>query len=91
MKNMLRVCAVNDGARSVLATFTDRDTMQKDAILWVDDVLRATTGFCLLSRLNDIQAACRKGDKTVFPDKFAMPLCIVNLAIKEFNLEITEE
>ena len=91
MKNMLRVCAVNDGTRRVLATFTDRDTMQEDAIRWVDDVLHATTGFCLLSRLNDIQTACRKNDKTVFPDKFAMPLCVVNLAIKEFNLEITEE
>lgn len=85
---MIRINCVLNGGRTSLATFAD----EANAIDWLDNVIAATTGKSLMSRLNEIQLECRnENGETLFPNKSAMPLCIVNLAVKEFNLEITEE
>lgn len=85
---MIRINCVLDGERTPLATFVD----EANAIDWLDNVIVATTGESLMSRLNKIQLECRnENGETLFPDKSKMPLCIVNLVLKEFNLEIKED
>lgn len=85
---MIRINCVLDGERTPLATFAD----EANAIDWLDTVLVATTGESLRSRLNEIQLECRdENGKTLFPDKNKLPLCIVNLVLKEFNLETKDE
>jgi len=64
---------------------------QREAMEWADAALLAIAGESLIGELNDIQAECNLDkDPKPFPDKFAMPLCIVNLVLKEFNLELRE-
>ena len=67
---------------------------QEDAMRWVDNLLEAIEGYSFLSELNEIQAECNphswgtpENDK-VFPDKFKMPLKIINLVLKEHGLKI---
>lgn len=60
---------------------------------WLDTLLSQTSHFSFLSKLNDIQRECniRKAvaDKyDVFPNKFTMPLVIVNLVLAPFGIEI---
>ena len=87
-----KVYALVSGERRCLTAFADRGTAREDAIRWIEDTLVATTGQSLMLKLNDIQLGCRsENGETLFPDKFTMPLCIVNLVLKEFNLEIKEE
>lgn len=61
---------------------------------WLDSLLYAVKGFRLLSALNDIQTECNpknaamnEADK-VFPNKFSMPLIILNLVLKEHGLKV---
>lgn len=61
---------------------------QKEATLWLDCMLDAVANFSLMSKLNEIQ--CETGEG-VFPSKFEIPLVIVNLVLKEFNLCLVEE
>lgn len=85
---MIRINCVLDGERMSLTTVLN----EANAIGWLDNVIVATTGESLMSRLNEVQLGCRNGDgETLFPDKDKMPLCIVNLVLKEFNLEIEED
>lgn len=85
---MIRINCVLDGERMSLATFMN----EANTIGWLDNVIAATTGKSLMSRLNEIQLGCRnENGETLFPDKDKMPLCIVNLVLKEFNLEIEED
>lgn len=65
---------------------------QGEAMAWADMVLLATAGESLIGELNDIQGECNLDrDPKPFPGKFAMPLCIVNLVLREFNLMIKED
>lgn len=81
-------CILRDGSRMTAQIVPN----ESNAIGWADNVIYAITGESLMSRLNDIQLGCRsENGETLFPDKFTMPLCIVNLVLKEFNLEIKEE
>jgi len=77
-----------DGGGDIL----DREPALSKAITWLDNLLVGTSRFSLLSKLNDIQAECNL-DKNPppFPNKYAMPLGIVNLLIKEFGLQIEED
>ena len=100
-KKKLRVsCYSHDpaiGYTRILAVFEDGNTAldqesaQSKAMYWLDDLLVATKKFSLFSALNNIQAECNL-DKNPppFPDKTTMPLCIVNLVLKEHGLEIEE-
>ena len=100
--NKLRVtCYTNDpgiGDKRILAVFEDgnscldQQTAQSKAMDWLDDLLDATKDFSLYSALNKIQAECNL-DKNPppFPNKTTMPLCIVNLVLKEHGLEIEED
>lgn len=82
-------------------TFYTGET-QQGAMCWADNLLRCVNGFSLMSKLNDIQSDCNRnvelpkeagGGRMVvecFPNKYEMPLIIVNLVIKEHGLKIEE-
>lgn len=60
-------------------------------ICWLENVLMATNRFSLLSELNDVQADCHdENGKTVFPDKYEMPIKIINLLIQKFKLRVVD-
>ena len=55
-------------------------------------MLVAVKGFSLFSELNRIQEECNVGrDPQPFPYKMEMPLCILNLVLKEHGLELKED
>ena len=88
-----------NGTRRTLAEFEDghggvldQQTAQSKAMDWIDDLLDATKNFSLYAALNDIQAECNLDkDPKLFPDKTKMPLCIVNLVLKEHGLRLEED
>lgn len=99
---MIRIiCDTNDpdeGDCRTLATFEDGDTVfdqakaKTKALCWLDDMLVAVKGFSLFSELNRIQEECNVGrDPQPFPYKMEMPLCILNLVLKEHGLELKED
>lgn len=101
LKRLSVTCFSNDpaiGVKRTLAVFEDgnscldQSTAQSKAMDWLDDMLDATKGFSLYSALDEIQSKCNL-DKNPppFPDKTTMPLCIVNLVLKEHGLEIEED
>lgn len=67
---------------------------QKEVMEWIEDLLNSVKNTSLLMALNEIQAECNlhswgMPDKDkVFPDKFQMPLCIINLVLKEHGLKV---
>ena len=69
---------------------------QQDAMLWIDDLLSSVKNISFLGILNNIQAECnlrhwgekQKDEYEIFPDKFKMPLCIINLVLKEHGLKV---
>ena len=88
----------NEDDLRTLATFEDGNTVldqekaESKALYWLDDMLDAVKGFSLFSALNDIQAECNLGkDPEPFPSKTEMPLCILNLVLKEHGLELKED
>ena len=95
------VCDTNDpneGNFRTLATFEDGDTFldqqkaKSKALYWLDDMLDSVKGFSLFSVLNEIQAECNLDkDPQPFPSKTEMPLCILNLVLKEHGLKLMEE
>lgn len=73
-------------------TVLDRQTAKSKALHWLDDMLDAVKGFSLFTALNDIQAECNLDqDPKPFPSKMEMPLCILNLVLREHGLELEEE
>ena len=101
LKKLRVTCWSNDpdiGNTRTLATFVDGNDVldmepaQSKALYWLEDLLDATNNFSLFVALNKIQAECNL-DKNPppFPDKTTMPLCIVNLVLKEHGLEIEED
>lgn len=99
---MIRItCYTNDpvgGDRRTLAKFEDgdtafdRETALSKALGWLDDMLDAVKGFSLFTALNDIQAECNLDkEHPPFPNKYAMPLCILNLVLKEHGLTLEED
>ena len=64
---------------------------ERDVIGWLDELLMRTNGFSLLGELNDIQCECRcaaENGGQSFPDKFAIPLKILNYAIRPYGLRV---
>ena len=101
LKKLRVTCFSNDpdiGDKRILAVFEDgnscldQQTAQAKAMDWLDDLLDATKNFSLYSALNEIQVECNL-DKNPppFPKKTTMPLCIVNLVLKEHGLQIEED
>ena len=99
---MIRItCYTNDpdeGDCRTLAKFEDGNTAfdqqkaKSKALYWLDDMLDAVKGFSLFSALNKIQAECNLDkDPKPFPSKTEMPLCILNLVLKEHGLELEED
>ena len=99
---MIRItCFSNDpygDERRTLAEFEDGDTVldqqkaKSKALYWLDDMLDAVKGFSLLSALNDIQVECNLDkEHPPFPNKTEMPLCILNLVLKEHGLRLEED
>lgn len=93
-------CFSNDpdvGDCRTLAAFEDGDTVldqekaKSKALYWLDDMLDAVKGFSLFAALNRIQAECNLDrDPKPFPSKTEMPLCLLNLVLKEHGLELKE-
>ena len=102
LKRLSVTCWTTDpdiGDKRTLATFVDgndvldREPAQSKAMYWLDDLLEATKNFSLFDALETIQAECNL-DKNPPPfpaDLTTMPLCIVNLVLKEHGLEIEED
>lgn len=99
---MIRItCYSNDpdiGDCRTLAKFEDGNTVldqekaEYKALCWLDDMLVAVKGFSLFKALSDIQAECNLDrDPEPFPSKTEMPLCILNLVLKEHGLELEED
>ena len=68
------------------------------AIEFINGLLFATNGFYFLSALNDIQTDAmfnrtqfEKDDVVPFPDKYTMPLSVLNLVLKPYHISIKEE
>ena len=64
---------------------------QERVTYWLDNLLHAVCGIHFLSRLNDLQNACMscaEGGKEAFPDKFAIPLYVLNLMLQPYNLKV---
>ncbi len=60
---------------------------------WIEELLLRVANSSLMGELNTIQACCSncaEGGVAAFPDKFAIPLVIVNLVLKKFNLSIVQ-
>ena len=101
LKRLSVTCFSNDpsiGDKRRLAVFEDGNSCldqqpaQSKAMDWLDDLLDATKGFSLYSALKKIQTECNL-DKNPppFPYLITMPLCIVNLVLKEHGLQIEED
>lgn len=99
---MIRItCLSNDpvdcGRRTLVRfedghTALDQETALSKALGWLDDMLYAVKGFSIFMALNKIQDECNLDkDPPPFPDKTEMPLCILNLVLKEHGLEIEED
>ena len=71
---------------------------KRGAIEWVDKVLSEVKNFSLLGALNEIQGVCdvlgpadKNGDAQMiecFPDKYEIPLLLINLVLKEHGIRI---
>ncbi len=71
---------------------------KRSAIEWVDKVLSELKNFNLLETLNEIQSVCKvigpadkHGDAQMiecFPNKYEMPLLLINLVLKEHGIRI---
>lgn len=87
-----------EGDRRTLAKFEDghtvfdQETALSKALSWLDDMLDAVKNFSFFAALTDIQVECNLDkEHPPFPDKRAMPLCILNLVLKEHGLELELE
>ena len=80
-----------------LATFEDGNTAfdqepaLSKAIYWLEDLLGVVKGSSLLLALDEVQIECNLDkDPPPFPSKAKMPLCILNLVLKEHGLQLEE-
>lgn len=77
-----------------LASF-EGDNAQENAMAWVEDLLLSVARKSLMSALNDIQCKCNEGHNPdgpqIFPNKYTMPLCIINLVLKEHRIWLEED
>lgn len=69
-----------------------RAESQEAVTCWLDIVLYAVTRgrFSLMSELNEIQSECNDDEMERFPNKFTIPLMIVNLVLQPYGLWIKE-
>jgi hypothetical protein len=99
---MIRItCCSHDpdeGSCRTLAKFEDgntafdRLTSKSKALYWLDDMLDAVKGFSLFTELNRLQAECNLDkDPKPFPNKTEIPLCILNLVLREHRLKLEED
>lgn len=73
-------------------TVLDQETALSKALDWLDDMLDAVKGFSLYTALDRIETACNAGkDPKPFPSATEIPLCILNLVLKEHGLELEED
>lgn len=78
-----------------LATFKDGDSVFdmepaiSKALSWLDDMLSAVRGFDLIDELNKLRHKLNQGNSPEpFPTYVSLPVEIVELMLKEFNLMI---
>lgn len=61
------------------------------ALNWCEDVVRAVSGKSIWSELNTIQTSIDTKVNPSFVYKDRMPLVIINLVLRQFNLELIRE
>lgn len=91
---MNSVVAYNGNERILLFDCESRS----EAMNKVEVLLTAVVGdgcdSILMSKLNEIQQEAQYGsgkvNEKLFPNKYEMPLSIINLILEKYNLEITE-
>ena len=97
MKHVSIKCCSNDFDRCdrELATFKDGDSaLDKEpamskALSWLDDMLSAVRGFDLIAELEKLRCKLNQGKSPEpFPTYVSLPVEIVDLMLKEFNLMI---
>lgn len=78
-----------------LASFKDGDSVldmesaMSKALSWLDDLLSAVKGFDLIDELEKLRHKLNQGKSPEpFPTYISLPVEIVELMLKEFNLEI---
>lgn len=78
-----------------LATFKDGDSAldqepaMSKALSWLDDMLSAVKGFDLIAELEKLRCKLNQGKSPEpFPTYLTLPVEIVDLMLKEFNLMI---
>lgn len=78
-----------------LATFKDGDSVldrelaMSKALSWLDDMLSAVRGFDLIDELEKLRHKLNQGKSPEpFPTYISLPVEIVELMLKEFNLRI---
>lgn len=84
-----------DMNRREIATFKDGDCVldkepaMSKALSWLDDVLSAVRGFDLIDELEKLRHKLNQGKSPEpFPTNLSLPVEIVELMLKEFNLMI---
>ena len=101
LARMRITCWSNDpdiGDNRTLATFVDGNDVldmepaKSKALYWLEDLLDATNNFSLFNTLREIQVESNfNKNPPPFPDAISMPLCIVNLVLKEYGLTLEED
>lgn len=87
MDNLIQVFTCKKGERKEkINTFSSIDC----ALIWIDKVLESVNGFSLYSELNKIQTEVNCEINPSFANKSCIPLYIINLVLKEFNLVIVD-
>lgn len=78
-----------------LASFKDGDSVldmepaMSKALSWLDDMLSAVRGFDLIEELEKLRLKLNQGkNPEPFPECISLPVEIVELMLKEFNLRI---
>lgn len=74
-------------------TDLDQASAKAKAMDWVEDVLKAVDDESLFERLKEVTAACNAmlpPPTEIFTSVYDVPLCIVNMALKPWNIWIEE-
>lgn len=83
----MRVCANIDGNTWMVARFS----CAKIALDWCENVVHAICGKSIMVELNTIQTEVDTKKNPSFTFKHEIPLVILNLVLKQYNLELVPE
>ncbi len=88
MESQMRVYAKVDGDSRVVAWELNSVAA---ALVWCENIVYAIRGKSITSELNCIQASVDTKKNPAFKYKDTMPLEIINLVLKQYNLELVPD